>query len=273
MAIKDSPFGKNIYSDEIKSDLRTFYDSVTEQLNETPFANYARFLNYGYLSDGTGQQAVVELPKYALNRNHINLILETIGRCELADKAVLDVGCGRGGTISVMAEYFEPQRLVGMDLSANAVAFCKGNYSYDHAHFVEGDAEHLPFEDATFDVVSNIESSHCYPNISTFYEEVARVLRPGGYFLYTDLLPTDKLTNYILYLLKLGFVIEDERDITPNVLLSCDKMAEMNKSAFQQDNDAEIMNNFLAVPGSDVYESMKDRRSKYILFRLKRRAL
>ena len=270
MAIKDSPFGKNIYSNEIKSDLKTFYNSITEQLNETAFANYARFLNYGYLPNENEQHAVVELPKYTLNRNHINLILETIGTCDLAQRTVLDVGCGRGGTISVMADYFQPKQLVGMDLSANAIAFCKRNYSYPHADFVPGDAEQLPFEEATFDAVSNIESSHCYPNISSFYEEVKRVLKPGGYFLYTDLLPSAKLTNYILYLLSLGFTVEDERDITPNVLLSCDEMAAKNKTAFQQENDADIMNNFLAVPGSDVYESMKQGRSKYVLFRLKR---
>ena len=40
-----------------------------------------------------------------------------------------------------------------------------------------------------FDVVTNIESSHTYPNLRGFFTEVRRVLRSGGRFLYTDLLP------------------------------------------------------------------------------------
>src|SRR6185312_5324631 len=52
--------------------------------------------------------------------------------------------------------------------------------------FVQGDAEQLPFADGAFDAVINIEASHCYPHFSRFLDEVARVLRPGGHFLYAD---------------------------------------------------------------------------------------
>ena len=52
---------------------------------------------------------------------------------------------------------------------------------------MRGDAENLPFPDQSFDAVINIESSHCYPRFPRFLAEVARVLRPGGHFLYADL--------------------------------------------------------------------------------------
>ena len=52
--------------------------------------------------------------------------------------------------------------------------------------FVHGDAENLPFADESFDAVINVEASHAYPRLSRFLAEVARVLRPGGHFLYTD---------------------------------------------------------------------------------------
>lgn len=267
MAIKDSPLGKDISSTHFKEHTRQFYNSITQQLNSTAFASYARFLNYGYLVNENPQHAAIELPKHTLNRNHIKLILETIGACDLTNRTILDVGCGRGGTVSVMATYFSAKKIVGMDLSSQAVAFCHRNYSYPNAGFVEGDAEQLPFDTHTFDVISNIESSHCYPNIFSFYREVKRVLKPGGDFLYTDLLPTHKLPEYLSYLQKLGFTIQHERDITSNVLLSCDHIAQRNISAFQKDNDANTINNFLAVPGSQVYEDMKSGRSKYMLWR------
>jgi ubiquinone/menaquinone biosynthesis C-methylase UbiE len=54
--------------------------------------------------------------------------------------------------------------------------------------FVHGDAQSLPFADESFDVVINIEASHGYPDFPRFLAEVARVLRPGGRFLYADVL-------------------------------------------------------------------------------------
>jgi ubiquinone/menaquinone biosynthesis C-methylase UbiE len=51
---------------------------------------------------------------------------------------------------------------------------------------VQGDAENLPFADQSFDAVINVEASHCYPRFPRFLAEVARVLRPGGHFLYCD---------------------------------------------------------------------------------------
>ena len=51
---------------------------------------------------------------------------------------------------------------------------------------MHGDADNLPFADQSFDAVINIEASHCYPRLSHFLADVARVLRPGGHFLYVD---------------------------------------------------------------------------------------
>ncbi|WP_373155955.1 class I SAM-dependent methyltransferase, partial [Mycobacterium marinum] len=62
--------------------------------------------------------------------------------------------------------------------------------------FVRGDAENLPFEDESFDVVLNVEASHCYPHFSRFLAEVVRVLRPGGYLLYTDLRPSNEIAEW-----------------------------------------------------------------------------
>jgi ubiquinone/menaquinone biosynthesis C-methylase UbiE len=51
---------------------------------------------------------------------------------------------------------------------------------------VEGNAEDLPFADESFDAVLNVEASHLYPHFPRFLAEVARVLAPGGRFLYAD---------------------------------------------------------------------------------------
>ena len=57
--------------------------------------------------------------------------------------------------------------------------------------YVQADAENLPFDDASFDVVINVESSHCYPHIDRFLSEVRRVLAPGGCFGIVDFRKVD----------------------------------------------------------------------------------
>ena len=51
---------------------------------------------------------------------------------------------------------------------------------------MQGNAEDLPFGDESFDAVINVESAHGYPRFARFPGEAARVLRPGGHFLYAD---------------------------------------------------------------------------------------
>src|SRR5262249_33131638 len=160
---------------------------------------------------------------------------------------ILDIGCGRGGTVDVIAQYFETQKIVGIDLSRDAIAFCVNKHRYKHVYFLEGDAESLAFGDNAFDIVTNIESSHIYPDMLAFYREVFRVLKPGGYFLYADLLPADQVSGYLTALQAMSLILETDRDVTANVLLSCDEIAKRNFAAFgSASNDRELMHNFLA---------------------------
>ena len=54
------------------------------------------------------------------------------------------------------------------------------------AHFVEGAAEALPFEDASFEVVACRIAAHHFRDPARFVREAARVLVPGGSFLLAD---------------------------------------------------------------------------------------
>jgi ubiquinone/menaquinone biosynthesis C-methylase UbiE len=66
------------------------------------------------------------------------------------------------------------------------VRFCQAQHHLPSVTFLEGDAEQLPFRSETFDVVLNLESSHCYPQFEKFLAEVHRVLKPQGTFCYAD---------------------------------------------------------------------------------------
>jgi hypothetical protein len=66
----------------------------------------------------------------------------------------------------------------------------------------------------------------------------------------------------------LGLRIVSERDITRNVLASCDSVAEVRAQAFGEKNAA--IDNFLAVPGSAVYTQMSSGAWAYRLLRAER---
>jgi phthiocerol/phenolphthiocerol synthesis type-I polyketide synthase E len=249
-----------------------FYDSVNRQLDAAEYGPFARFLNYGYIGDGSDDRAVVELPEYALNRPSVKLVLELVGDCDLDGRCVLDVGCGRGGLVDTLATYFTPRRVIGLDLCTRAVCFAAKASPQPQVRFLNGDAQRLPFAPASFDVVTNLESSHTYPAIADFYGDVHRVLKPGGAFLYSDALLVREVKPALAMLRKLGLRVEVERDITASVLRACDAHASMRIGAFRGAPEGGTLEDFLAAPGSRVYEKLKDRTCVYMIYRLRKRA-
>ncbi|WP_103534492.1 class I SAM-dependent methyltransferase [Streptomyces sp. SM11] len=104
-----------------------------------------------------------------------------------AGRHVLEVGCGMGEGLNLLSRIAPGARMTGLDLSPKAVDRATATLSRgDALTFVHGDAEDLPFEDASVDVLVNIESSHTYPDLGKFLGEAARVLRPGGFLSHID---------------------------------------------------------------------------------------
>jgi phthiocerol/phenolphthiocerol synthesis type-I polyketide synthase E len=264
----DSPPGE---PEAVKASFEQFYDALSNQLNASGFGQFSYFLNFGYVPDGVTDRSVVELPARFFNKNSVRLVLELIGDCRIDGADALDVGCGRGGTVYALKKFFRPATLTGLDLSATAIEFDRKTHGDERTFFQQGDAENLPFGDESFDVVTNVESSHSYPVPNRFYAEVVRVLRPGGSFLYTDVLPVRQFRAAIEELGRLGLVLEVDRNITKNVLLSCDEVAETRMAAFDQRNDPDLMRNFLATPGSQVYDKMRTGRWGYRVIRAVKR--
>ena len=107
---------------------------------------------------------------------------------------------------------------MGLDLSPCAVEFCQQRHQLPGLTFRQGDAEDLPLDNESADVVLNVESSHCYQSLQKFYGEVYRILRPGGYFLYADLMLPANLSNLESLLQRANLAILDKCDITAEVL-------------------------------------------------------
>lgn len=253
-----------------KQRIQAFYDQINDSLGESIYADDAVFFNFGYLPDERPRSARFELPPHWPNRNRIDLVLELIGDCDLDDRDILDVGCGRGGTILTIERFFNVGEIWGLDLSTSAVLFCRRRIQSPAIHFVNGESERLPFIDGFFDVVLNVESSCLYPDIYAFYREVHRVLGPGGRFLYTDLMPVEHLESYRSCLLGLGLTLERDQDITPNVLRSLDSYAARNLEIHGAPSGKEVMEFFLATPGSKPYRDLQEGRLSYRIWQLKK---
>jgi len=142
------------------------------------------FMNWGYEED----------PPMALplakgdepDRYSIQLYHRTATQVDLTGQCVLEVSCGHGGGASYLMRTLGPASYTGLDLNPVGLEFCRKKHQLPGLDFVHGSAEELPFADQSFDAVINIEASHCYAQFPRFLAEVARVLRPGGHFLYAD---------------------------------------------------------------------------------------
>jgi SAM-dependent methyltransferase len=186
------------------------------------------FMNYGYApvpgdggpdgGPGDGRAAVPLEVSDAVDRFCIQLYAHVLEGVDVAGADVLEVGSGRGGGASWVARCLGAGTTTGVDLSSAAVALSRRHRRGPGLRFVQGDALHLPFPDASFDVVVNVESSHCYPSMEAFVAEVTRVLRPGGAFVWADLRGAGDVEAVRAQLVSSGLAVVRERDITAAVL-------------------------------------------------------
>jgi SAM-dependent methyltransferase len=180
-----------------------------------------KFINCGF-SDLNGKDDTIDFSRPEnLCVLWEGLYRRVVGPVALAGKDVLEVGCGRGGGSEYMMTKLKPRSLVALDLSDVAIARCSETYRIPGLSFQEGNACALPFEDGRFDVVVNVESSHCYPSQEAFLREVLRVLRPGGHFCFADITDASGHTARLNRLFEeLGFTVLQKEDITANVVKS-----------------------------------------------------
>jgi ubiquinone/menaquinone biosynthesis C-methylase UbiE len=152
------------------------------------------FMNFGYEEDPP-----MTLPLEGAdepNRFPIQLYHRTATQVDLKGKKVLEVSCGHGGGASYLVRTLGPASYTGLDLNSTGVDSCRKRHQLPGLDFVQGNAENLPFPDQSFDAVINIEASHCYTQFPRFLAEVARVLRPGGHFLYADVRQGDGVAKW-----------------------------------------------------------------------------
>jgi SAM-dependent methyltransferase len=111
--------------------------------------------------------------------DHLQGFERGLERVDPPPRRALDVGTGTGEGAFAIARRFPEAEVVGVDIAAAMAAEARRKTPPDLAgrvRFQTGDASALPFEDAAFELVT-------LANMIPFFDELARVLAPGGFLL------------------------------------------------------------------------------------------
>lgn len=176
------------------------------------------FMNFGYTAHHQGHAPIPLAPDDEMHRYPMQLYHHVAKHVDWENADALEVSSGRGGGAHFIMQHFKPRSYTGVDFSARAIEFCRSHYDVDGLKFQHGNAEALNFPDNSFDIVINVEASLYYPNIKKFLQHVKRILKPGGFFLYTDLRYEEKVADWHAQIEAMGLKLIKKEDITENVL-------------------------------------------------------
>ncbi len=97
-------------------------------------------------------------------------------------QVVLDIGCGAGFLSNDLAK--AGHRVTGIDLSASSLRLAETMDATQSARYIRADAEQLPFEDESFDVVTAMDLLEHVDRPERVIAEASRVLKKGGLFFF-----------------------------------------------------------------------------------------
>jgi ubiquinone/menaquinone biosynthesis C-methylase UbiE len=103
-----------------------------------------------------------------------------LGALDTAPQRIVDVGTGTGAGAFSLGQRFPDAEIVGVDLSAAMLEQARRNTPEElrrRISFEQADASALPFADGSFDLAS-------HANMIPFFDEVARIVAPGGHALF-----------------------------------------------------------------------------------------
>jgi ubiquinone/menaquinone biosynthesis C-methylase UbiE len=125
--------------------------------------------------------------------HYTKIAIKLLERVDLRSKEVLDVGCGTG-IISTLVMKQGAAKLICGDISEYMLSQCRKKiiaqgYSAEKVDFRQFDAESLPYDDKSFDVVVSGMLLGLVPNQQKVVTEMVRVLRPGGILAFSTHAP------------------------------------------------------------------------------------
>ena len=128
-------------------------------------------------------------------------VAEMLQGVEVEGYHVLDVGSGLGSIDALLVETYDVQSVIGIDVEPHLIKYASQRVEdsglNERVSFQLVQPGPFPFNDHVFDMVFSKDSIvHIHDKV-TFYEDVIRVLKPGGVFVGSDWLCADEETHTI----------------------------------------------------------------------------
>jgi ubiquinone/menaquinone biosynthesis C-methylase UbiE len=227
-------------------------------------------MNYGFHSPGLelNLQEEDEIERYP-----IQLYSFVANQADVKDKNILEVGSGRGGGASFIARYLHPSSVTGIDISKDAIELCSKIYSIPNLDFIVGDSENIPFADNSYDILINVESSHCYGDMKKFLSESYRVLKPGGFFLFCDFRIKSSIQELYDLFSSSDLQFIDRVDITDNIISGLDNLSSYREQHIDDSVPMffrKIFKTYAGIKGTEIYNAFSSGSMTYICAVLKK---
>ncbi len=105
---------------------------------------------------------------------------------ETASLTCIDLACGTGDLTRMLAERYNSGKITGLDLTPEMLAIADKRTDAFNVSFVEGSMADLPFDADSSDIVTGGYALRNAPDLNQTLDEIARILRPGGYAAFLD---------------------------------------------------------------------------------------
>ncbi len=169
----------------LKSEIKKTYASVSEK----PEREFIFPTGRAWAEDLDYPEELANVPEPAVESFAGVANPWAMGRL-LAGERVLDLGCGAGTDSLIAAQMVGDQgHVVGIDMTREMLAKARSAAAAmgaTNVEFVEGEAERLPFPDASFDVVISNGVIDLIPDKDAVFAELSRVLVPAGRLQIAD---------------------------------------------------------------------------------------